>query len=94
MELFTYKKTINEIIKESEGDKDINLEIINKSFIGVEELLKKIKEDNGKDKGEGNGEDNGEDNGEEDYFSIFVFLLYNYEKWFDIKSGRKSNIEP
>ena len=93
LELFTYKKTINEIIKESEGGKDINLEIINKSFIGVEELLKKILEDNNKDNGEDNGKDNGEDNGE-DYFSKFVFLLYNYEKWFDIKSGRKSNIEP
>ena len=97
LELFTYKKTINEIIKESEGGKDINLEIIDKSFIGVEELLKKILEDNNKDNGKDNGGDNGEDNGEDkgkDYFSKFVFLLYNYEKWFDIKSGRKSNIEP
>ena len=74
MELFTYKKSIYEIIKENEDNVDINLELIEKSLVGAEELLKQIFEKNG-----------------EDYFSIFTFLLYNYKKWFDIKSGRKIN---
>ena len=47
MELFTYKKNINKIIKDYEGFENVNIEIIKKSFIGVEELLKEILEKNG-----------------------------------------------
>ena len=46
MELFTYKKSINEIIKDYEGFESVNIEIIKKSLIGVEELLKEILEKN------------------------------------------------
>ena len=46
MELFTYKKNINEIIKDYEGFESVNIEIIKKSLIGVEELLKEILEKN------------------------------------------------
>ena len=47
MELFTYKKNINEIIKDYEGFENVNIEIIKKSLIGVEELLKEILEKDG-----------------------------------------------
>ena len=47
MELFTYKKNIYEIIKDYEGFENVNIEIIKKSLIGVEELLKEIFEKDG-----------------------------------------------
>ena len=50
---------------------NVNIEKIEKSLLGVEDLLKKISEDN-----------------DEDYFSIFTFFLYNYERWFYIKKSR------
>ena len=71
LELFTHKKEIYDIIKDYESLENVNIEKIEKSLLGVEDLLKKISEDN-----------------DEDYFSIFTFFLYNYERWFYIKKSR------
>ena len=49
LELFTYKKKISEIIKDYEGFKDVNIEKIEKSLLGVEDLLKTISETNDED---------------------------------------------
>ena len=46
LELFTYKKRINDIIKDYEGLKDVNFTTIEKSLVGVEDLLTKISENN------------------------------------------------
>ena len=48
MELFCYKKDINDIIKKYEGIFNINKDIINKNLIGAEELLRIILEKNNK----------------------------------------------
>ena len=72
--LFTHKKIINEIILENELDsKDINIEKIQKSLNGADQLLRKMTK-------------------ESDLFiSYFIFFLYNYERWFFIKTGRSKN---
>ena len=71
MELFSYKKNINDMIKKYKGIDYVNKEIIENNIIGVENLLTKIA-----------------DNNDENYFSIFTYLLYNYKRWFLIKSER------
>ena len=48
MELFSYKKNINEILKKYEEIHNVNDETIKNNLIGVEELLKKILEKNDK----------------------------------------------
>ena len=73
LSLFTYKKSINEILNEKgEGKNEkINTEKIENAIDEVNEQLKNIilKFD------------------DED-FSLFVFYLYNYEQSFNIKAGR------
>ena len=49
LELFTYKKKISEIIKDYKDFKDVNIEKIEKSLLGVEDLLKTISETNDED---------------------------------------------
>ena len=71
MELFTYKKNMNDIIEKYKGIDNVNKETIENNIIGVEDLLTKIA-----------------DNNDENYFSIFTYLLYNYKRWFLIKSER------
>ena len=71
LSLFTFKKSINEIIKEK-GLKveDINIKKIQNSLNGTDQLLRGITK-------------------EKDLFvSNFIFLLYNYERWFFVKTGR------
>ena len=48
MELFTYKKNINDIIEKYKGIDNVNREIIENNIIGVEELLTKIDDNNDK----------------------------------------------
>ena len=73
LSLFTYKKSIKEILNEKgEGKNEkINTEKIENAIDEVNEQLKNIilKFD------------------DED-FSLFVFYLYNYEQSFNIKAGR------
>ena len=76
MELFFYKKNINEILAK---DEEINnadeetIQIIQNSLIGVEDLLNTILKKEKNDK---------------KYFSIFTLFLYNYKRWFYIKNAR------
>lgn len=67
IELFIYKKSINEI-KNSNNN---IIKEIEKNIIYVESLLTEIKEKN-----------------DENFYSIFTFLLYNYEEWFSIKTEK------
>ena len=50
----------------------IDSERIEKCMVGVDDFLNKMVLNNN----------------DEVYFSIFVFYLYNYERWFYIKKGR------
>ena len=71
LDLFTYKKTIKELINEYDpyNFKKIDDQKIEDNFIGIDALLNEIKKEN-------------------PYFSLFIFYLYNYERWFFIKKGR------
>ena len=71
LSLFTFKKSMNEIIKEKGLEvEDINIKKIQNSLNGTDQLLRGITK-------------------EKDFFiSNFIFLLYNYERWFFIKTGR------
>ena len=72
LDLFTYKKTIKELINEYDpyDYKKIDYQKIKDNFIGIDVLLNKIKKE------------------DPNYFSLFIFYLYNYERWFFIKKGR------
>lgn len=72
LDLFTLKKSVKELLKES--DKNIDCETIKKSISDINVFLNDIKEKNG-----------------EKYLTPFIVLLYNYERWFKIKRGRKMN---
>ena len=75
LDLFTLKKSIEELLQEYNCvDKNIDCEKIKKSIYEVDVFLNKIMDKNGKE-----------------YLTPFIFLLYNYERWFSIKRGRKSN---
>ena len=73
LSLFTYKKSIDEIINEKGEEKNekINIEKIGKCLDIVNEQLKKIIL-----------------NFDKIDFSLFIFYQYNYEQWFKIKAGR------
>ena len=71
IKLFTYKKSICEIIKDDKEFEDVNIKKIEKGLVGVEDLLKNILVKN-----------------KEYYFSSFTYFLYNYERYFNIKTGR------
>ncbi len=79
LDLFTYKKNINDLKAQHEQLKYINYEKIENNISGLNNLLEELM-----------------DNHDEKYFSFFIFYLYNYERWFSIKSGRnrknKNNI--
>ena len=74
LSLFTFKKEIDDIIKEKveeEYTQKINKKIIEESLIGVDDLINQmIKENN------------------EQFLLFFIFHLYNYERWFFIRAGR------
>ncbi len=72
-DLFRNKKDIKDIQKEYQQNNDIKFDKIEKSFVYVDNLLKKMikKQD-------------------ENYFSLFIFYIYNYERWFAIKSPRNN----
>ena len=74
LDIFTLKKTVNDLLNKSNNInyQNIDIEKIEKNLVRIDRLLKKINEDN-KD---------------EDYMSLFIFYLYNYERWFYLKRGR------
>ena len=73
--IFSYKKKVKELLNEYKINDDSNdiCNKIEKSLIGVDDLFNKIAKNDKNDK---------------NYFSNFVFYLYNYEKWFFMKRGR------
>ena len=76
IDIFTYKKKVKELLskyKINEYNDDI-CNKIEKSLVGVDDLFNKLAKSDKIDK---------------NYFSNFVFYLYNYEKWFFMKRGRK-----
>ena len=74
LDLFTLKKSIHDIITKYDYlAKDIDCERIQKSLYGVDNLLKKIMNENDKE-----------------YLTMYIFFLYNYERWFYNKKGRIS----
>jgi hypothetical protein len=84
IEIFSYKKKIRELLIKYKVN-DYNIEDmynkIENNLVGVEDLFNKLAKSDKTDKY---------------YFSNFVFYLYNYEKWFFMKRGRKKkniNIE-
>ena len=74
LDLFTFKKSVADIMNlyDLSYYKNIDSERIEKSMVGIDQLLNKMV-----------------DKIDEDYFSYFIFHLYNYERWFFIKKGRK-----
>ena len=75
IDLFTLKKSIEELLKEyNYNAKDIDYEKIKESIYDIEVFLNEIMDKNGKE-----------------YLTPFIFLLYNYERWFSLKKGRKIN---
>ena len=78
--LFICKKTVQDLIKQKEFIGLVNVNKIQTSISGFEKSLKYIMKKN---------------NNDMIYFSNYIFLLYNYERWFFIKKGRenKKNIE-
>jgi hypothetical protein len=76
IDIFSYKKKVKKLLIEYKVN-DYNNDICNKiekSLVGVDVLFNKIAVNDKIDKC---------------YFSNFVFYLYNYEKWFFMKRGRK-----
>ena len=74
LDLFTRKKNFEYLFNHYGIDgTSINNEIIEESFVEINEILSKYKEN-------------------ENYFSLFVFYLYNYERWFFIKKPRNRTI--
>ena len=72
LDIFTHKKNVKELITEYDClDKKIDIDRIEKSIYGIDELLYKIMDKN-----------------DEDYLTPFIFLLYNFERWFYIKRSR------
>ena len=72
LDLFTLKKRVEELLKES--DKNIDCEKIKKSIYPVDTFINEIKHKNSKE-----------------YLTPFIFLLYNYDRWFYIKRRKKKN---
>ena len=76
IDIFSYKKNVKELLNEYKvnDDNDDICNKIEKSLVGVDDLFNRIAKS---------------DNNDKYYFSNFVFYLYNYEKWFFMKRGRK-----
>ena len=74
LDVFTGKNTFENLSKDYTGDqKKIDFKLIKKSFVGINNLLMYLLNDNEIDN---------------KYFAFFVFYLYNYERWFFIRDPR------
>ena len=75
IDIFSYKRKVKELLIEYKVNDDSNdiCNKIEKSLVGVDDLFNKIIKSDKNDK---------------NYFSNFVFYLYNYEKWFFMKRDR------
>ena len=76
LSLFTFKKNIDDIIKENGWEEyapKINFKKIEESLVDAEVLLNQIYKES-----------------DPQYLSTFIFLLFNYERWFYVKSARNN----
>ena len=71
LDLFTYKKDINELKDQYKEVNNVNFDKIVENIACVKDLLEGMMENNN-----------------DQYFSFFTFYLYNYERWFSIKTAR------
>ena len=75
LDIFTGKDNIENIAKNYIDDQTkINFKLIKESFVGINTLLSDFEKKNKNDN---------------NYFALFVFYLYNYERYFFLKSTRK-----
>ncbi len=76
-DVFTGKNTFKNLANDYTGNKEkINFDLIEKSFVGINNLLNNILE---------------EIESDYEYFALFVFYIYNYERWFFIRDPRNKN---
>ena len=76
-DVFTGKENFENIAKDYTGNKTkINFGQIKESFVGINTLLSDLIIESKVDKVD------------DDYFAFYVFYLYNYERWFFLKSPR------
>ena len=79
LNLFTGKQNFKDLAEYYNVNRSsIDFDIIENSFVGINKVLPKLKEDYNFDK-----------ESDEKYFANFVFFLFNYERWFLIKKPRK-----
>ena len=71
--LMTEKTNFEELAQNNNVD-NIDFEIINNNFVGINKLLNNLKIEEC-----------------EEYYSHFIFLFFNYERWFSLKHLRKKN---
>ena len=71
LDLFTYKKDINDLKDQYKEVKNVNFDKIGENIACIKDLLEGMIENNN-----------------DHYFSFFTFYLYNYERWFSIKTAR------
>ncbi len=77
LDVFTGKDSIENIGKDYTGNQTkINFELIEESFVGINTLLSDFEKKNKNDN---------------NYFALFVFYLYNYERYSFLKSTKKNN---
>ena len=75
LDVFTGKDNIENIAKDYTGNQTkINFDLIKASFVGIDTLLSDFEKKNKNDN---------------NYFALFVFYLYNYERYSILKSTRK-----
>lgn len=75
-DIFTYKKELTDFIKLNRDDFNKIMEKFIRADKLLDEIYKKLKKNNYNDK-------------EKNYFSFFISILYNFERWFFIKQKRK-----
>lgn len=79
LNLFTGKQNFKDLAEYYNVNRSsIDFDIIENSFVGINKVLPKLKEDY-----------NFYKESDEKYFANFVFFLFIYERWFLIKKPRK-----
>jgi hypothetical protein len=79
LDIFTGKNSLENKTNNFEGNQmDINFDLIKNSFVGIDKFLSNLEEEIKKEK-----------ENDYKYFAFCIFYLYNYERWFFVKSSRK-----
>ena len=79
LDIFTGKNNLENKANNIEGNQmDIDFKLIKNSFVGIDKFLSNLEEEIKKEK-----------ENDYKYFAFCIFYLYNYERWFFVKSSRK-----